>query len=65
MPKLKMTLEKAIEILTHLSYGAKYPITHDELIAICLDIEALKRCQSNRGPTTTGAWVPLPGETEN
>ncbi len=59
-----MTIEKAIEILAHLSTAGAPKITLDEIIATKLGIEALKVIKEDRQCRTAFVVPRLPGETE-
>ena len=59
-----MNIPKAIEILTYLSYDPKEVLDHDQSVAICLSIEALKWRQALEREDPEITLEPLPGETE-
>ncbi len=59
-----MTLLKAIEILTCISYGDTLTVKYDIDSAIKLSKEALKGIVYLRKVRDTPHWMTLPGETE-
>lgn len=60
-----MTIEKAIEILTFLSYDSKNVLTHDDSVGICLGIKALEFITTIRQGSEGNFPPPLPGETKD
>ncbi len=59
-----MTIEEAIEILTHLSIGLDLSSPHEHQDAVKLGIEALKRHQAAKTLPYGTIEEPLPSETE-
>ena len=60
-----MTIDKAIEILQDVLDIVPRTITPDEVDALKLGIEALKRIRNARNTGYFLPAAPLPGETEN
>ena len=60
-----MTLDKAIEKLTPYAEGEKVTTELEDLDAIQLGIEALKRCQDQSLFSIDIVANPLPGETKD
>ena len=58
-----MKIEKAIEILTHLSLGYNLSSPQEHNDAVKLGIEALKELEVLRDTALFGNWKLLPGET--
>jgi len=59
-----MKIDKAIEIVTDLTYYSYTGNPQDELDALKLLIEAGKRLNELRTPSSGDPHLPLPGETK-
>ncbi len=57
-----MKIEKAIELLDDLALTGNLSLDHDDVDAINLGIEALKRVESQRTPGDVITELRLPGE---
>lgn len=60
-----MTLEKAIELLEGIAFVGNIRIELDDVDALKLGIEALKRIKKGRCPERTYVCYLLPGETKD
>jgi len=61
---MPITINKAIEILTHRAKLLRLHPDPEKLEATQLGIEALKETQKSRGTLRPGLYPLLPGETE-
>lgn len=59
-----MRIDEAKSILTHQIVNLKTGYDHDRFVAICLGIEALKRLEELRTPSSGNPHILLPSETE-
>lgn len=60
-----MTLDDAIRVSTYLSNEPKGVLTHGQVTALKLGIQALKRLKDMRAGKITIISIPLKGETKD